>query len=45
MDLDVYELMLHEGNQNEFCYAQALLYYKDDVGDLYFQQDGEPSHK
>ena len=36
-------LMLHEG-QNKFYYSQALLYYKDDVGDLYFEQDRAPSH-
>ena len=37
-------LMIHDGNQNEFCYTQALLYYKGWVGDLYFEQDGAPSH-
>ena len=36
--------MIHDGNQNEFCYAQALLYYRGCVGNLYFEQDGAPSN-
>ena len=38
------KLMIHDGNQNEFCYAKTLLYYKGCFGDLYFEQDGAPSH-
>ena len=28
------KLMLLNGTENEFCYAQAILYYKDDINRL-----------
>ena len=41
-------LMILNGTENEFCYAQAILNYKKDVerldGDLIFEQDGARSH-
>ena len=39
------KLMLLNGTENEFCYAQAILNYKKDMerlgGDLIFEQDGD----
>ena len=41
-------LMLLNGTENEFCYAQAILNYQKDVerlgGSLIFEQDGARSH-
>ena len=45
-------LILAENTVNEFAYAQALLYFKEDYDafkekyncDLYFEQDGATSH-
>ena len=41
-------LMLLNGTENEFCYAQAILNYKEDIkklgSHLIFEQDGAPSH-
>ena len=43
-------LILLEGPENEFSYAQALYYYKEDIqkyknkGVLYFEQDGATPH-
>ena len=40
--------MLLCGTENEFCYAQAILNYKEDIENLdkklIFEQDGAPSH-
>ena len=42
------KLMLLNGTENEFCYAQAILYYKDDINrlnkNLIFEQDGASAH-
>ena len=42
------KLMLLNGTENEFCYAQAILNYEKDVerlgGNLIFEQDGARSH-
>ena len=42
--------MLLNGIENEFCYAQAILNYKNDINrlkgskELIFEQDGAPAH-
>ena len=44
------KLMLLNGTENEFCYAQAILNYKNDIEELkgkkelIFEQDGAPAH-
>ena len=44
------KLMLLNGTENEFCYAQAILNYKKDIEELkgkkelIFEQDGAPAH-
>ena len=42
------DLIILEGPENEFSYAQILLYYKDTVdkfkGRVYFEQDGATQH-
>ena len=45
------KLMLLNGTENEFCYAQAILNYKNDIKELnksnkklIFEQDGAPAH-
>ena len=41
------DLIFLEGPENEFSYAQILLYYKDNLdkfkGIIYFEQDGAKS--
>ena len=46
-------LIILDGNLNEFSYGQGLLFYKDDMDlinsrnktDIYFEQDGAPAHR
>ena len=44
------KLMLLNGIENEFCYAQAILNYKNDIEELkgnnklIFEQNGAPVH-
>ena len=42
------DLIFLEGPENEFSYAQILLYYKDNLdkfkGRIYFEQDGATPH-
>ena len=38
------KLLLLNGRENEFCYAQTILFYKEDIGNLIFEQDGAPAH-
>ena len=44
------KLILLNGKENEFCYAQAILNYKKDIEELKgkkdfnFEQDGSPAH-
>ena len=43
------KLMLLNGTENEFCYVQAILNYKNYIDELkgdglIFEQDGAPAH-